>query len=295
MKIVVLGGGTMGSGIAQLGAIAGDEVAIRDLTRPDLAAARARIEKSLQRLHARDRLEEHVEVVLDRIAFETELDAAALDAEVIIEAVPEVQDVKRRALSEVVELASREALVASNTSQLSITSLGSALGEQAHRFIGMHFFNPPVIMGLVELIRGYHTSSETLSKARLFVEHLGKQAVVCRKDSPGFITTRAYAAFRLECLRMLEEGVATAEDIDTACKLGFNFPMGPFELSDFNGVDTYLLALESLTEAYGERFRPTAGIRNLVAAGRLGRKTGGGFFDYDELGHRIVVEKGDDT
>jgi 3-hydroxybutyryl-CoA dehydrogenase len=143
------------------------------------------------------------------------------------------------------------------------------------------------MMRLVELIRGLATTDETLERARAFAKSLGKEVVVCQKDSPGFITSRAYAAFRLECIRILEEGVATAEDIDTALKLGFNLPMGPLELGDFNGHDTYLHALTALEEAYGERFRPTEGLKAMVAAGRLGRKTGSGFYVYDESGQRI--------
>jgi 3-hydroxybutyryl-CoA dehydrogenase len=145
-----------------------------------------------------------------------------------------------------------------------------------------------VMMRLVELIAGLRTRPEAVERARAFAERLGKQVVVCRKDSPGFITSRAYAILRLECVRMLEEGVATAEDIDKAMRLGFNFPMGPLELGDMNGVDTYVHAISGLADAYGERFRPTVGLRNMVAAKRLGRKTGHGFYAYDADGAKVV-------
>jgi 3-hydroxybutyryl-CoA dehydrogenase len=143
------------------------------------------------------------------------------------------------------------------------------------------------MMRLVEVVAGTLTSPEEVERARAFGHRLGKEVVVCRKDSPGFITSRAYAILRLECIRMLEEGVASAQDIDTALKLGFNFPMGPLELGDMNGLDTFLHAVTGLAEAHGDRFRPTVGLRNMVAANRLGRKTGAGFFDYDDEGRKL--------
>jgi 3-hydroxybutyryl-CoA dehydrogenase len=139
-------------------------------------------------------------------------------------------------------------------------------------------------MRLVEIVAGLETSDATIAAAKAFAESLGKETVVCRKDSPGFLTSRIAALVRLECMRMLEEGVGTAEDIDRALRLGLNFPIGPLELGDRNGHDTFLLALESLADILGERFRPTVGLRNLVAAGRLGRKSGRGIYRYDEHG-----------
>ena len=208
-------------------------------------------------------------------------------AAVVVEAVPEILELKQEVLATVARVAPEDALLGTNTSQLSITTIGVPLGAAASRLVGTHFFNPPVMMALVELVRGLATSDETFARARAFAESLGKTVVACNKDSPGFITTRAYAALRLECLRMLEEGIASPEDIDTALRLGFNFPMGPLELGDFNGLDSFLRVLTSLEEAYGDRFRPTTGLRNMVAAGRLGRKTGQGFYRYDAAGTRI--------
>ena len=209
---------------------------------------------------------------------------AADGAGLVIEAVVERLPVKQAILAEAAGVASPTALLATNTSQLSITAIGSALPDASDRVVGMHFFNPAVLMRLVEIIAGLQTSDATIAAAKAFAESLGQETVVCRKDSPGFLTSRIAAIVRLECMRMLEEGVGTAEDIDRALRLGLNFPIGPLELGDRNGHDTFLLALESLADTLGERFRPTVGLRNLVAAGRLGRKSGRGIYRYDERG-----------
>lgn len=283
MTVAVLGVGIMGSGIAQLAAMAGHRVTARDVDDAALERGRRAVEFSLGKLVEKDRMSaEEADAVRERLTWTTDLTGAVASADVVVEAVPEVLALKQEVLAEVVAAAPDHALIGTNTSQLSITSIGSGLGQAAERLVGMHFFNPPVLMKLCELVRGLATGDEALERARTFAEGLGKTVVVCRKDSPGFITSRAYAILRMECLRMLEEGVATAEDIDTAMKLGFNFPMGPLELGDFNGLDTYLHAVESLAEAHGDRFRPTVGLRNMVAAGHLGRKSGRGFYRYDE-------------
>lgn len=288
MKVCVLGGGIMGSGIAQLAATAGDDAVLLDVGEAELGRAFAAVESSLARFVRKGGLsEDEAAAARKRLSGTMELGEAAAGADVVIEAVPEVLDLKRDLWTRVLELAPGSALLGTNTSQLSITSIAVALGEHAPRLVGMHFFNPPVMMRLVELIAGLRTDPGVVERARAFAEHLGKQVVVCRKDSPGFITSRAYAILRLECVRMLEEGIATAEDIDTALKLGFNFPMGPLELGDMNGLDTYVHAISGLAEAHGERFRPTVGLRNMVAAGRLGRKSGAGFYEYDESGRRV--------
>ena len=287
MRIAVLGGGIMGNGIAQLAAMAGDEAVVRDIDQPALDRAREAIEKSLPRFVKKGTLsQEDADGVLGRLTFETDLAIAVTGADVVVEAIPEVLELKRQVWTEVVRHAPEHALFGTNTSQLSITSIAAALGDAAPRLVGIHFFNPPVMMRLVEVIAGTQTRPEEVERAREFGMRLGKEVVVCRKDSPGFITSRAYAILRLECVRMLEEGIATAEDIDTALKLGFNFPMGPLELGDMNGLDTYLHAVTGLAEAHGERFRPTVGLKNMVAANQLGRKTGAGFYTYDEHGTR---------
>jgi 3-hydroxybutyryl-CoA dehydrogenase len=286
-SIAVVGGGTMGSGIAQIAATAGFQVSLYDVGAAELDRAAAAIESSLARLARSGRLEPALaEETRARLSLTDDFAQALDGATIVIEAVPEILDLKHEVLGRIAAIAPK-ALIATNTSQFSITVLAAPLGEIAERFVGMHFFNPPVMMKLVEIIRGQRTSDATLDAAIEFARRLGKESVVCQKDSPGFITTRAYAALRLECLRILEEGVATAEDIDRALKLGFNLPMGPLELGDFNGLDISLRAFTALAEAHGDRFRPTVGLRNMVAAGKLGRKTGEGFYRYDADGSRI--------
>jgi 3-hydroxybutyryl-CoA dehydrogenase len=287
MKVAVLGAGIMGSGIAQLAAMHGYEVTCRDVAQEQLQRAATSVETSLSRFVKAEHVSpDDAAAARGRISFETALDATLENAGVVIEAVPEVLTLKQELLAEACQLAPDEALLGTNTSQLSITSIAAALGDNAPRLVGIHFFNPPVMMRLVELVLGTVTTEPALAEARAFAESLGREVVVCRKDAPGFITSRAYAILRLECMRMLEEGVASADDIDRAMRLGFNFPMGPLELGDMNGLDTFLHALTSLTEAYGERFRPTVSLRNMVAANRLGRKTGAGFYEYGENGSR---------
>ena len=227
---------------------------------------------------------------LQRLHPRASLTEAAEGADLVIEAVVERLAVKQAIVTEAAAAASRHALLATNTSQLSITAIGSAVPGASDRVVGLHFFNPPVLMRLVEIVAGLDTSDATIATAKSFAESLGKETVVCRKDSPGFLTSRISAIVRLECMRMLEEGVGTAEDIDRALRLGLNFPIGPLELGDRNGHDTFLLAAESMASTLGERFRPTVGPRNLVAAGRLGRKTGRGIYRYDEQGAIIRSE-----
>lgn len=291
MKVAILGAGIMGSGIAQLAAMAGDTAVARDVSDGQLERGRQAVERSLGRFVRSGRLsDEDAAAAGRRLTMTTDLEEAVDGADVVIEAVPEVLELKAAVLREAVALAPPGALLGTNTSQLSITSIAATLGDDAPRLVGVHFFNPPVMMRLVEVIAGLRTRLDQVERARAFGERLGREVVVCRKDSPGFITSRAYAILRLECIRMLEEGVASAEDIDKALKLGFNFPMGPLELGDMNGLDTYMHAVAGLAEAHGERFRPTVGLRNMVAAGRLGRKAGAGFYDYDNDGRRLSAD-----
>ena len=288
MRVAVLGAGIMGNGIAQLAAMSGFEAVARDPSAEQLERASATIDRSLARFVKAGKLSEaEAKEARGRLSLTSDAAEALEGAEVVIEAVPEVLALKHEVLGEAVELAPPGALLGTNTSQLSITTIAAALGEHARRLVGVHFFNPPVMMRLVELIKGEATADEELERARRFAEDLGREVVVCQKDSPGFITSRAYAILRLECMRMLEEGVASAEDIDKALRLGFNFPMGPLELGDMNGLDTFLHALTSLETAYGERYRPTVGLRNMVASNRIGRKAGRGFYEYAPDGTRI--------
>jgi 3-hydroxybutyryl-CoA dehydrogenase len=288
MKVAVVGAGIMGSGIAQIAAAAEHAVTLCDVDVATLERADASVRKSLARLVKSGRTtEEEAQATTDRLTLLDDLPAAVDGCDVVVEAVPERLELKHEIFTRVAEHAPGEALLGTNTSQLSITRIGTVLGDRAANLVGMHFFNPPVMMRLVELVRGLATSDSTLDRARAFATGLGKQVVVCQKDSPGFLTSRVSAILRLECLRMLEEGLATAEDIDTAVKLAFNHPMGPLELGDFNGLDTYLDAVDGLAAAHGDRFRATVGLRNMVSAGRLGRKSGEGFYRYAEDGSRI--------
>lgn len=282
-NLTVIGGGVMGNGIAQLGAMRGHDVQLVDVSEDRLVTARAAIEKSLDRFVKSGKLEQDARgEVLARLHTTTSIPAAVAQADVVVEAVLERLEVKHEVFQEVVSYAPEHAILGTNTSQLSITAIASAVGERADKVVGMHFFNPAVLMRLVELVVGLETSDDTLERATQFATSLGKETVVCRKDSPGFLTSRFSAILRMEALRMLEEGLATPEDIDKAVKLAFNHPMGPLELGDFNGLDTYLDALNGLHVAHGDRFRPTVGLKNMVAAGRLGRKSGRGFYDHRE-------------
>lgn len=288
MKVTVVGAGIMGSGIAQLAASAGHDTVLADVSDDALTRARQSIDTSLGRLVKSGRLEpEKVAAVHERLSPVTDLEAGLDAADVVVEAVPEILELKQDVFVAASKCAKPDAVLGTNTSQLSITAIGSAIGNDASRVVGMHFFNPPVMMRLIELVRGLQTSDDTLDRARSFAEGLGKEVVVCQKDSPGFLTSRISAILRLEAMRMLEEGLASAADIDTAIKLAFNHPMGPLELGDFNGLDTYLHAVDGLARAHGERFRATVGLRNMVAAGHLGRKTGRGFYSYGADGKRV--------
>jgi len=287
MNVAVLGAGIMGSGIAQVAASAGHDVYVLDVGAAELDRARAAIEASLERL-ARKGVVTQAErdETLARLRFATEIADAVASAEALVEAVPERLELKRDVLARAAIAAPDDCLLATNTSQLSISAIGAELGKAAERLVGMHFFNPPVLMGLVELIAGDETSEETLERAREFAHGLGKETVLCRKDVPGFITTRCSVILRLECMRMLEEGVASAEDIDKALRLGLNHPMGPLELGDLVGLDTFLQCADALAEAHGERFEAPAVARQLVADGRFGRKTRRGVYEYDNAGRR---------
>lgn len=283
MRVTVIGAGTMGNGIAQVCATAGHETAVYDVSAEQLARARDTIDTSLGRFERKGRIDaEGIASTWKLLTFAEDLEQAARDAEIVIEAVPEILDLKHEALSVAAAVAQPDAVLATNTSQLSISKVAAGLGGNASRVVGLHFFNPPVMMRLVEIIAGIRTAQDTIERGRGFCASIGKETVLCRKDTPGFITSRAYVTLRLECIRILEEGIASAEDIDKAMKLGFNLPMGPLELGDFNGLDSNLRVMEGLTEAYGERFRPPPTLRALVAAGMLGRKTGAGFYDYSD-------------
>ena len=289
MKVAVLGAGTMGSGIAQLAAMHGHDVRNFDVLPAALERAQNSVAISFRRFVKAGKLDDaQVNAATDRLTYELDLAAAVTDADVIVESVLEQLPLKRSVIADAAAAAPADCLLGTNTSQLSITAIAAGLDRDvAARVVGMHFFNPPVLMKLFELTRGQLTSDDTVARTSAFAESLDREIVVLKKDVPGFITTRVSAAVRLECLRILEEGVASAEDIDKACRLGLNFPMGPLELGDFNGLDTFLSAMESLSAVHGDRYRPPSILRNLVMAGLTGRKAGEGFFKYDENGKKL--------
>ncbi|MBI4320421.1 MAG: 3-hydroxyacyl-CoA dehydrogenase family protein [Chloroflexi bacterium] len=269
----------MGNGIAQVAAMAGYDVAMHDVQRPVLDRALATIRGSLGRLLKAGRIaEDQVEAAVARIQPHTDLAGGVKDADVVIEAVPEIMDVKQKVFVEIDRLCPPRAILASNTSGLSITDIAGAT-QRPEKVIGMHWFAPPVMMRLIEIVRGAGTADETVDVIREISRRMGKETVLCN-DSPGFITSRALQALLNECFRIYDEGVASIEDIDKAIKLGLNHPMGPFELADYSGVDIPFHANEGLAAAFGERFRSPRCLVDLVASGNLGRKTGRGFYGY---------------
>ncbi len=257
----------MGGGIAALLLMNGLEVHLFDPSDSALERARKRIAKR------------NDEAALERLFVTSNLEEVAR-ADYVIEAVPEKLDLKRTLFAQLDEAAPAHTILATNTSELSVTAIAAAT-KRPDKVIGMHWFNPPERMSLIEIVRAVQTSDETLAATQTLSERCGKTTVVVQ-DRQGFVTTRALAALLTEAMRMLEEGVASPEDIDTAVKLGLNHPMGPLELADYVGLDTMLYISESMTEGVGERFRPTQGLRKLVEAGRLGRKSGHGFYEYGD-------------
>ncbi|MFH1058381.1 MAG: 3-hydroxyacyl-CoA dehydrogenase family protein [Pseudomonadota bacterium] len=276
--VAVLGLGIMGAGIAQVVASSGFNVVGVDVNEAALDKAQQVMATSLNRLAAKDKLPESPETIMERVGWHTDL-ARVEQADFLIETVSEIMELKLDILARVDRLCPPQVIFASNTSQFSITALAAAT-QRPTNLIGMHWFNPAPIMPLIEVVRALETSDETLAATLAVCERLGKQTVVCQKDTVGFITTRMLSLWGAEAARILEEGIATVEDIDRACRLAFGHPMGPFTLSDMSGLDTGLRVRQNLFEAYGERYRPTATLRNLVKAGHLGRKTGRGYYDY---------------
>ncbi|RMI30273.1 3-hydroxyacyl-CoA dehydrogenase family protein [Streptomyces triticirhizae] len=279
-KLAVVGAGLMGSGIAQVAAQAGWDVVLRDLTEDALAKGRRAIETSLAKFVEKERLEQAAaDAALTRISTTTDLDAVA-DAELVVEAVFEDVDTKRELLRTLDGLVKDEAVLASNTSAIPITKLAAAT-RRPDRVVGTHFFSPVPLMALCELVRGHLTSDQTLATAREFAESTGKTVVVVERDVAGFVTTRLITALVMEAVSLYESGVASAEDIDTACRLGFGHAMGPLATADLTGVDVLLHATENIhRESADGKFAPPEIMRRMVDAGSLGRKAGQGFYSY---------------
>jgi len=280
-RIAVLGAGTMGHGIAQVAAMSGFRVVLQDVANEALDRALEQIAWSMDRLVEKDRLSEaEARHVKERLHTTVDLAEAVSQADLVIEAVPEDLELKLSVFAEVDELAPERAVIVSNTSQFSITRLASAT-KRPDRVCGMHFFNPPALMKLVEIARGERTSDATHRLVEQTAVRMGKETVTC-KDSPGFITTRLIGLLWVEALPLVEENVASPEDIDKACRLGLGHAMGPLETADWSGLDVALAVADSLRERLGERFQTTPTHRNLVHAGFVGRKAGRGIYEYDK-------------
>jgi 3-hydroxybutyryl-CoA dehydrogenase len=281
-RVVVIGAGTMGHGIAQVAAMAGYDVTLTD-TALDLAERGIdRIRENLDGGVARGKVTAaERDATMARLRASASIADAAADADIAIEAVPERLDLKTRIFAALVDATPDRAILASNTSSLSITEMQDATASPG-RVIGLHFFNPVHINRLVEVVRGSRTNAHVVDDATAFVRALGKEPVVVN-DSPGFATSRLGVLLGLEAMRMVEEGVASAADIDKALELGYRHPMGPLRLTDLVGLDVRLDIAEYLHDRLGsEAFRPPQILRDMVAAGRLGRKTGEGFYRWDE-------------
>jgi 3-hydroxybutyryl-CoA dehydrogenase len=280
-RVVVVGGGIMGNGIAQVVATAGLEVTLVDISAEALEKAQSRIGRSLGRFVSSGKLsQEDADAALGRISTSTDLAASAAQADHGIETVVEDLKIKGGVLRALDEALPPDAIIASNTSQFSISELATYT-RRPELLIGSHWFNPPPLMDLIEIIRGIETSDETLAATLELAERYGKSTVVCEKDTPGFITSRLIIALGLEAARIVEEGIASAEAVNLACVKAFNHAMGPLDTLDFSGLDTSLHVAENMREQYGERFLSPQNMRTLVSGGHLGRKTGRGFRKYE--------------
>lgn len=279
--IAVLGAGTMGHGIAQVAAAAGYKVILRDVEKDALARGIQAIERNLAKGISLGKLTEEMrDLTLQRLRGAVQL-AETADADLFIEAAPEVLEIKQNILREVEALARQPFIFASNTSSLSITELARA-SRHPERVVGMHFFNPVHIMRLLEIVTGQDTSAETVETTREVGRRMKKEPITVR-DVPGFASSRLGVALGLEAMRMLEQNVASAKDIDTAMELGYNHPMGPLRLTDLVGLDVRLKIAEYLhTALAAETFRPPDILRRLVSEGKLGKKSGEGFYRWNE-------------
>lgn len=281
MKVAVAGAGTMGAGIAQACAVAGHEVLLFDTSEAARSRGIAAIKTSLARVVKKGSLsEDRKAAALSNITLIGDLDRFK-NAGLVVEAIFENITAKRELWGKIDKIVADEAILASNTSSLSITELASFV-TRPEQFCGLHFFNPVAVLPLVEVVRGLRTAPETIATVTAFVEGLGKTPIVC-EDKPGFIVNRLLVPYMNDAVHALSEGVASAEDIDKAMKLGANMPIGPLALADLVGLDVALAAGESLyNEFQDSKFRVAPLVRQMVRAGKLGRKTGEGFYKYEE-------------
>jgi len=279
-KIAVIGAGLMGSGIAQVAAHAGYDVVLHDTASDALERALTAIASSQQRFVAKGKMTaDDADAARARISTTTEL-ADVEGAEIVVEAVFERLDVKREVFAKLAAIVSDDALLATNTTAIPITHIASSV-SRPERVVGTHFFSPVPMMQLCELVRGFHTSDDALSQAREFAESVGKTCVVVNRDVAGFVTSRLLVALLNEAVSIVDAGIATAEDVDVACQLGFGHTMGPLATLDLTGLDVILHAANNIYDATrDEKFAPPELLSRMVAAGRLGRKSGEGFYRY---------------
>jgi len=282
-KVAVLGAGLMGHGIAQVSAQVGKyEVNLRDIKQEFIDSGMGMIKGSLQKFVSKGTIsEKDMNETLGRIHSMIDLKKAVADADLVLEAVPENLELKKSVWSEVDKYAKEPTIFASNTSSISITEMASAT-KRPEKFCGMHFFNPPQLMNLVEIVRGAKTSDETVKVVAEAATKMGKETVICKKDAPGFIVNRVLIPALNEAIYLVHEGIADQEDIDKAIKLGLNWPMGPITLLDYLGLDTTLSITEVLQREFGDKYRACPLLRQMVRAGLLGRKTRKGFYDWEK-------------